>query len=271
MNRFVVLSLALTFFAAAQQPGTPATDQEKEEFLRTATVTSSREIPVGVTHTRRAALTKSGYTHDAHIQTINESQREYRSARGVEINFTDTYKYNIAGYRLDRLLGLNMMPVSVQRKIGGTTAAVTWWVDDVQMMELERHNKRLDAPDPEAWKRQMFMVRIFNELTYDSDANLGNLLIDKNWRLWIIDKTRAFRLMTNLRTAKTLEDPQLQCDRKVYAALKVLDQPLLEKQLMPFLTKPEIKAVLARRDRIVKIIDTHIASRGEANVLYDRQ
>ncbi len=40
---------------------------------------------------------------------------------------------------------------------------------------------------------------------------------------------------------------------------------------MPQLTKSEVRAVLARRDKIIGMIDSQIASRGEATVLYDRK
>ncbi len=270
MIRLLVLPLAFTLLTGAQEPSAaPTTDQEREEFLRTAQVGSSREISVGVTHTRRATLTRGGYTHDAHVQNIDETKQTYRTDRGSEVNFRDSYKYNIAAYKLDRLLGLKMMPVTIQRSIGGRTGSLAWWVDDVQMMELDRYRKKMPAPDPDAWNRKMNMVRIFNELTYDTDPNLGNLLIDKDWNIWIVDKTRAFRLFPDLRMPKNLEN--VTCDRQVYGALKKLDQATLEKELMPQLTKSEVRAVLARRDKIIGIIDSQIASRGEATVLYDRK
>jgi hypothetical protein len=37
----------------------------------------------------------------------------YQTAMGTELNFRDTWKFNVAGYKLDRLLGMNMVPVSV--------------------------------------------------------------------------------------------------------------------------------------------------------------
>jgi hypothetical protein len=88
-----------------------------------------------------------------------------------------------------------MIPVSVERKVGGKTSAITWWVDDVMMDEMKRTNKKIDPPDRDIWNKQMYVVRVFDQLIYNTDRNLGNLLIDKNWRLWMIDHTRAFRLM----------------------------------------------------------------------------
>ena len=44
-------------------------------------------------------------------------------ASGTELNFVDSYKYNIAAYRLAELLGIDdMLPVYVERKWEGDQA-----------------------------------------------------------------------------------------------------------------------------------------------------
>ena len=40
---------------------------------------------------------------------------EFKSNRGTEFNFRDSWRYNVAAYRLDRLLELGMIPPSVER------------------------------------------------------------------------------------------------------------------------------------------------------------
>ena len=97
------------------------TPEQKEEFLLNAKVVSSKGIGVGINNTRRATLSDGKLTHDAHVQTVDIRKQEFKTLRGTELNFRDSYKYNIAAYRLDRLLGLNMLPVSVERKVGGDT------------------------------------------------------------------------------------------------------------------------------------------------------
>lgn len=267
-RRCYLLPVPLAFALIAGAQSTPAlrmTDTEMEEFLRDASMGPRRTIPIGITNTQRATLTKGDIKHDCHIQTVDISKPQYTTDRGTELNFRDSFKFNIAAYRLDRMLGLHMVPVSVERKVGGTAAAVTWWVEDVIMMELDRHNKKIQAPDPEAWNNQMYCARVFDELVYDNDPNLGNFLIDKNWRLWMVDKTRAFRLMTSLRGPENL----VKCDRGLLAALRKLDEASLMQQMKGYLTKGEIKALLARRDKIVKFFDGEVAKKGEAAVLFD--
>jgi hypothetical protein len=59
------------------------------------------------------------------------------------------------------------------------------------MDEVERHKQKLVAPDPDAWNKQMYYKgRVFDELVYDTDANLTNVLIGEDWKIWRIDFTR---------------------------------------------------------------------------------
>lgn len=249
----------------SQSTATHPSQTEMEDFLLNAKILEHKSLAMGVTNSERAVLSDGKLQHDAHIQTINENKSSFTSNRGTELNFKDTYKYNIAAYRLGKILDLNMIPVSIERKAAGKSAAVTWWVDDTVMTELDRKKKELEPADKDSWNKQMYVVRVFDQLIYNTDRNLGNLVIDKNWQIWMIDHTRAFRLMEKLQNEKNL----VQCDRKFLASLRKLDEATMMTQLQPFLTKGEIKAVLKRRDLIVKFFENEIASKGEAAVLYD--
>jgi hypothetical protein len=249
-----------------QGPAGPAlTHKEMEDFLKSAKVLNQRPASKGVTGSVRATLSDGNFTHDAHIQFVDVSKAEFRTDRGVELNFKDSYKFNIAAYRLDQFLGLNMIPPSVERKVAGKASAVTWWVDDIIMDEEHRYKKNLQAPDPETWNEQMYVVRVFDQLIYNTDRNLGNLLITKGWHLEMIDHTRAFRLQKKLNNVKNL----VKCDRTIFRKLKELDRAGLQVQLRPYLTNSEIDALLARRDLIVAYFETQAKEKGEDAVFYD--
>ena len=235
-----------------------------EEFLLKARVVGQKELKVGVTNSQRANLDYGTLKHDAHIQTVDISMSTFQSARGTEFNFRDSYKFNIAAYELNKLLELNMVPPSVERKVGGKMAAVTWWINDT-MMELDRIKKKIEPPDQHLWNQQMYVVHVFDQLIYNTDSNLGNLLISKDWKIWMIDHTRAFRTMKELQNPKNLS----QCDRKLLTKLKELNHEVLEQKLGHYLTKSEIQGLLCRRDQIVKFFDEQVAQKGEAAVLFD--
>ena len=264
----LLISPARTVAAASVESDWSAlTPEQKEEFLLNAKVISSKEIGVGINGTRRATLTDGKLTHDAHVQTVNIHKTQFKTLNGTELNFRDSYKYNIAAYRLDRLLGLNMLPVSVERNVGGDTGSVTWWVDDVMMMEVDRYKKKIQVPPQRNadWNDQMYQVRVFNQLVFNSDPNLGNLLITKEWKIRLSDYSRAFRTQKSLRNPKNLA----RCDRRIYDALHELNASVLNRGLGDCLRKSEVRGILARRDKILEIFDGKIATSGEASVICD--
>jgi hypothetical protein len=251
----------------AQEQGSPLslTDRDKEQFLLRAKVVRCRTTPVGITRPLRCTLSDGRLTHDVGFQQVDIRKARYQTPSGTELNFRDYYAYNIAAYRLDRLLNLNMIPPTVKRKIERNSGAASWWVDDVQMMERDRYLKKIQAPNTEKHNDQIYQVRVFNQLVYNNDPNLTNTLITKDWRIWIIDYTRAFRLHKKLRNP----DDLVRIDRRVYDGLRSLSEEELQRELGQYLNKGEIRALLARRDLILDYFDEQIAKRGEAAIICD--
>src|SRR5215467_2523281 len=145
---FTLATLTLLTIRLAAQDAPKLSDAEQEEFLKTAKLGKSSSAKKGVTNTTRVTMSDGKITHDAHVQCIDEAKHEFKTDRGTELNFKDSYKFNIAAYRLSRLLGIENLPVTVERKVGGKTCAVDWWVDNVMMDEAARKLKKMDAPNP---------------------------------------------------------------------------------------------------------------------------
>lgn len=235
----------------AQASGPALSRAEMEAFLRQARIVRTRPVSKGITRTERATLTDGVLTHDASIQTIDESRREFQTSRGVELNVRDTWRFNVAAYLLDALLGLGMIPATVERSYRGLDASFTWWVDDVLMDEGERLRRRVRPPDLWSWNDQMWIVRVFDQLIDNTDRNVGNLLIDRAWRLWMIDHTRAFRWRRTIRSPENL----VRCDRELLERLRALDEATLEREQGRDIGLREIEGILARRDLIVQHFD----------------
>lgn len=260
---FATCLLGVTFATAAND--TTLTNEQIEQFLLTAKIVGERPAHKGSTHTLRLTLSDGTLTHDAHFQPIDEHKAMTQMATGrTEMNFVDSYKYNIAAYRLAGMLGLDdMVPVYVERKYKGDSGSLSWWLS-VKMDEATRVQQKVDVPDADAWNNQMYRIRIFDQLVYDDDANLTNVLIDKDWKIWRIDFSRAFRLKKDLRDPGDL----VRCDRQLLEKLKKLDGDQLAERTKHFLNKDEVKALMVRRDKIVERFQQLIAEKGETAILY---
>ena len=245
-------------------PAAVLTLEEMEQFLLHAKVLETKSFSKGVTKARRVSMSDGRITHDAQIQDVNIEKAIFEvNPKHTEINFKDSFRYNIAAYRLARLLELDNVPVSVERMVEGKPAAITWWLDDVAMEEGDRAKKKIEG---NGLRRRNYyaVMQVFDELIQNRDRNAGNILWSSDWKLWMIDHTRAFRLGKKLLRPKTLTI----CDRALLERMRELTRPALAESVGKSLTGPAIDALLSRRDAIVKLFDERIGARGQGAVLF---
>jgi hypothetical protein len=243
------------------------TPAEMEDFLLPAPIVATKRTLKGVTGARVVELSDGRLTHDAQVQDVDIAKVFFDvGPKNSEINFKDTYRYNIAAYRLSLLLGLDNVPMSVLRTVNGKPAAVTWWLDEVAMEEGDRQKMKPVpvGPNPSRTAGYIHILRVFDELIQNRDRNAGNFLWTTDWKMWLIDHTRAFRLGTDLLKPQLLQ----RCERSLCERMRTLTAAGLAEAMGTTLTKQEIDALLARRDDIVKLFDDKIARSSEPAVLY---
>ena len=259
--------LVCSLAAAAQEPMRLLTKEQMRDFLLNAKILKGKDIGKGVTRPQRLTLSDGTFTHDAAFSTVDERQGTMRFASGkMELNFVDSYTYTVAAYQLAELLEIDdMMPVTVERTWKGQKGSLVWWVDDKLMDEGDRLKNKVTPPNPEHWNQQMYRMRVFAQLVHDTDRNVGNVVISKDWKLWMIDFTRAFRLMDKLAAPGDLT----KIDRTLFAKLRTLTPETILAKTKPFLTPSEVKPLLARRDLIIAHFEKLIGERGEDRVVYD--
>jgi hypothetical protein len=262
----IAVALLIQPLSAIPLADTQLSREQQEEFLLHAKVTHSERINKGVTNPYRLTLTDGNITHDASFQDVFIHKNYMQFDDGTtEMNFVDSYLYNVAAYRLAVMLGLeSMVPVTVERKWAGKIGSLSWWLPN-QMDENERMKEHIRPPDVEAHNKLMHKVRVFTELVYDKDRNMGNILIGENWEIYMIDFTRAFRRYRDLQHAQNLQ----RCNRDLLLKLQQLDENALKKETDGFLNNDEVKAIMARRDLIVEYFKKLISEKGEEAVLYD--
>jgi len=260
MRLAALLLVASTLVAAQEAPssglpwvGSPDTIAE---YIRGAAIQKIEAIPVGVTKPQRAILVPGGPVGSLVVKDLPPGRKG---------GYWESYRSEIAAYELDRMLELNMVPPTVEKRVNGTTMSAQMFVERcVWLKEL----KGQQAPDIEAWNRQVHRHRVFDNLIANIDRNAGNLLVyrtpvdsaqgRRDWHLVLVDHSRCFT------TTKKMQFPMTKIDRPLFDRLKALDKPMLEARLGRLIHG--IDTLLARRDAIVRHFEELAGLKGEAAV-----
>lgn len=252
------------------------TDAEKaeyekwEEYLKTAAIVQSEQLTgdKAVTHPWVLTLEKDGV----------RKQALWKNVLGEKVGgYKETWKGEIAAYRLSRYLGLHMVPATVEREFRGDRGSCQVWVDSWNNMETIR-NKKLNPPGPKVnpFYRALFLQRAFDNLISNEDRHQRNYLITEDWRMILIDHSRSFRTTKKFTTRliydeKFKEGPNFimaELPRPFYDALKALTPEVIREVVGEYLNDEEIKATMARRDLMIAWLDKRIQALGEAKVIY---
>ncbi len=253
--------------------GTPLpiqSDAEIERFLADAEVIEMSLIGTGITIPRKVVLQGDGFRAHAVFKDVNVERHKVREVINGRSRFSldwcDSHRFETAAYRLDRLLGLDRVPPAVPRRIGGETGTIRIWLERTVNERTRSRKLDVDPPDSRRWHQQYLLMRLFDNLVANRDSNLGNLLIDSNWRLWFIDCTRCFG---KTRAMYIPIDKFEHCERGFWEGLKALDTETATEALSPYLEAAEIDALMERRDVMLKHFQELIEERGEARVLFE--
>jgi hypothetical protein len=255
----------------AQLPDEYVNSYDKwEDFVKTAKVVEQKQLtgPQAVTSPWILTLEKDGVTHKA----------VWKNILGERIGgFKETWRGEIAAYRLSRALGLNMVPVTVEREFQGDRGSCQLWIDSWNTLETIM-KKKLNPPGIKAlyFSRELCLQRAFDNLIYNVDRHQRNYLILEDWRMILIDHSRSFGTSKAAKTKliydeKYKEGPQFIMEslpRALFEAIKSLTPETVRTYVGEYLSDDELAAMMARRDLIVAWMDKHIADKGEAKVLY---
>ena len=224
-------------------------DSELEDFLLTGKVIDKKAIGTGITRPMKITLKKGDKTIHAVFKTYDS-----RPVTRDEYEDSDRYEYDVAAYRLDRMLDLQMVPPAVIREIDGDTGALQYWVEN-SINERDRLKDKIPF-DSFCKKNEQYWLRfIFDTLIYNVDPNLTNLLWTKNgFMLILIDHTRAFRLDGG--RTRQYRDVPLNVSDLLRKKLQALTVDNLTKNLSPYLNSMQIRAIITRRDLILKEANT---------------
>jgi len=266
---FFIVFLGFQFQSIAQFTPEELAEREKwEEFLKTAKIIGqeqqkSREA---VTEPWDLTLEKNGVTRKA----------LWKNAEGRMKGFVENWKWEIAAYRLDKYLELNMVPPTIEKKFRGERGSCQLWVD-YWIKAKHKNEQKIKVPSYKIfyYNRATYLRWAFDNLIANEDRHSGNIFITKDWRIILPDHSRSFRTSKKftknlIYTKKYKEGPKImkELPRAFVEKLKSLNFELIRDIVGEYLTDKEINAVLLRRVLILKIINERIKKLGEDKVLY---
>ncbi len=225
--------------------------KEFEDFLRTAEIERTTTVSTGVLGIKRAYFKPGGLAGSAALRSIRPGRYD---------GFWESYKGDLAAYRLDRLLELDMVPPTVERRYNGEMVSLQLWAQDMKMLsEIQKQNLRPSNLEPYSF--QLRRQKVFQNLVGNPDPNQGNILFDPVWNVVLVDFSRAFTNTRTLIFEATSIDPSF-LDR-----IKALNRDMLIREIGASVVEGgALDALLARRDDIVKAFEKRAQQRGASQV-----
>ena len=232
---------------------------EYEDFLRTAEIVRTEAPKEGVT---------GGTTHVYFKPGGLAAAGALRNLRpGTRDGYFESYKSEIAAYKLDRMLELDMVPPAVERVYKGESMSIQLWAENTRMLK-QLQAAKIPFPATTEMTRQFGRQKVFDDLVANIDENATNMLFDAVWNVLKIDHSRAFtNVMTQpFEVGVAGGKGVTRIDRPFLDKVRKLDRASLDRELGKFVEGGAVNAILQRRDAIVKGFDKLIAKSGEANV-----
>jgi hypothetical protein len=271
-SRALVLAALLAVFAPAAEgqflPEELAERPRWESYLRTAPLVGSLQMggPEAVTNPWKLTLEGDGITRFG----------LWKNPKGRMRGYVESWETEIAAYRLDKLLGLNMIPPTVERRFRGERGSLQLWIES-EMSLKSKIEEKVEIPEAfvRAWNRAAYLQRAFDNLIANEDRHARNVLIVRDWRMILIDHSRSFR--TSRRFTEGLlftEDdsggglPMRELSRTFVRNLESLTRDSIRESVGEYLSDDQMRAVLKRRDLILAEINRRIRLFGESAVLY---
>jgi hypothetical protein len=239
-----------------------------EEFLKTADITKSAQMKgdQAVTSPWELTLRQGDVVRDA----------LWKNPEGRMGGYLEGWKYEIAAYLLDKHLGLDMVPPTIERRFRENRGSIQIWIPDcLTLKKKNESNAKVPPIKVFTWNRATYLQRAWDNLIANEDRHANQILITKDWRMILIDHSRSFRFSKKytkdlIYGEKGKEGTKLMSalPRAFLENIKALTFDGIRAVVGSYLSDEEINAVLLRRDLILTEINRLISKNGEDQVLY---
>ena len=226
------------------------TDDQIEDILLNGEIVSMEDVGQGVTKPQKVVLKKDGHEIKAIFKTESTPIQGNRRQQRKLINLSDRWEHEVAAYRLDRLIQLDLVPVTVERTIGGARGSLSFWVNGL-ISELKREEEQLAATGWCSLGEQWQLMFMFDALIYNEDRTKQNMVYGReDWMMYLIDHSRSFR--THAGRPKDIRQVELRLSPLLARRLEALEYTELNAALTGLLEKAQIQAIIKRRDEILE-------------------
>ncbi len=208
------------------------TDDQLEQFLREAEVVANEASPLERAGTRLLTLRRGELSVRALFITAPAPGR---------------WQHEVAAYRLDRLLGIDMVPVTVDRTIAGKAGALQFWIENApSAADVER--ERVPLARWCSLESQYGLMRAFDALAGNVHRRSQNVVLGRGDGLArLVDFAAAFTTTRQLDARVARPPVGAELERR----LRALDATKLAAALSPWLSGAQQKSILARRNALL--------------------
>jgi len=155
----------------------------------------------------------------------------------------------LAAYRLDRMLGLGMVPVTVRRDIEGEEGTLQF-VPAATMTERERVAVGRSWNTPCPLGSQMSAMFVFDALIHNTARTPSTMVYSPDdWLLMLVDHENAFGVEKE--RPAYLEGVDLAVGDQWRTALRALENEALRTGLADVLDERRLSALASRRDALI--------------------
>ncbi|MDA0679747.1 MAG: metallophosphoesterase [Proteobacteria bacterium] len=156
----------------------------------------------------------------------------------------------LAAYRLDRLLQLNMIPITVVREVDGKQGTLQFLPDNIQTEAIRAVNGRggsANCPLPRQWNS----LYVFDALVYNDSRTPNSMIYDTgDWQLMSIGHPDTFG--TRRGRPAYLATIPLEITGAWVEALSSLSDEVLAANFADVLDEKRINALATRRDLLIE-------------------
>ena len=175
----------------------------------------------------------------------------------------DSYHYEIAAYKMSKLLEYPVVPTVVEREIDNTLGSLHLFLEGCFTLS-QQQRKGTKPPDSQNFSDALSEIAVFENLVF-CERNPEDIFIHEgDWKSWRVDFSEAFAPFAELIS----EDAITRCSKELFHNLQRLEASEIKRVLQSHLNDEEIDALLQRKILVIDKIKLLIGEKGEDTVLF---